>query len=724
MSATVKKMVGFSRKVFWSIFLSCLGILIVSLLSASQIFSNWILEEYQDRYSTLSSIISDNIREMETSAEKTMLNAALFVRKLDEKGVLATEELKSIAKQTNVTHIFVINSKGKFIRSTNEDPSLIPNLFSFCAKYPSFLTTPGSMDVTPIIQPTPEPSPYKFLIIPSASGERFISVGLRVDFLSNSLKRFQQQDSAVESIEMYSPKGTLLGQFKANEVNLLGSALQNIPSPDRQLIETNEALIYSSWTPSSHQQCCQCQTAGDVRDGNYDYLLRMQVSKDGLIKAQSNLLIVLALLALFSVIVSALFARIISVKLVARLQSLNKQVKENLKQSDKIKPLKNSGSDELTELGQSFNKLIHQREEYRKKNIKLERIKRKQELADVAAQVSHDIQSPLMTLLKLSRSSNSSHSKDHKRLLQSATTRLQTMTNELLKKYRGEELNISFEPANLSSSIYQVAEEKRVEYGSYAPFYININMNKEVRDKNVLLSESELSRILSNLINNSKEAVESSSEKKSLIKASLSKDSKFAVVSIIDTGKGIPHDVLKLIRLQGGSFNKENGCGLGLTHARKALDKIGGRLAIYSEENGGTRVTLRIPIERKMTDIQLGSEIILIDNDPIMRKIWQLEAEDLGVKFKTAANKEEINFRGVAKDAQIYVDLNLDDKSCGLEICEWLYKQGFKHIFLTTADSRVKAPPYVTVVGKEFPLSEKEFKPISKSNPPTTIRRP
>jgi signal transduction histidine kinase len=67
-------------------------------------------------------------------------------------------------------------------------------------------------------------------------------------------------------------------------------------------------------------------------------------------------------------------------------------------------------------------------------------------------------------------------------------------------------------------------------------------------------------------------------------------------LAVSDTGPGIPREVLPRV-FEPFYSGKPNGSGLGLTLAERIVAAHGGRIDIDSSPGGGTRVTLRFPIE-------------------------------------------------------------------------------------------------------------------------------
>ena len=104
-------------------------------------------------------------------------------------------------------------------------------------------------------------------------------------------------------------------------------------------------------------------------------------------------------------------------------------------------------------------------------------------------------------------------------------------------------------------------------------------------------SEAELKRTLSNVIDNAYEALVDIG----FVKVTLLQEQNFAQIEVTDNGKGIEKEFLSRI-FQRGFSGKVGGNGLGLYHARKSLEQMGGSIDINSQQHKGTTVQLRIPL--------------------------------------------------------------------------------------------------------------------------------
>lgn len=221
-------------------------------------------------------------------------------------------------------------------------------------------------------------------------------------------------------------------------------------------------------------------------------------------------------------------------------------------------------------------------------------------LADVARQVSHDIQSPLSVLNLMMHGLDIPSEKLG--LIRSSLQRINEISNSMLRKGKvGFELNSDMQKddsdefqgdqdvADVVPTIEALVKEKSIEFTGRPEISIEI----EVLDDNLKskIPPTDLARIVSNLINNAADAIKSSGR----IKVCLKTSGNFNIVTVSDDGIGIPQYLLDRIGQKGLSFGKVNGNGLGLYSAKEILSKFGGKFEIHSILNAGTMVTLMLP---------------------------------------------------------------------------------------------------------------------------------
>ncbi|MBP7796867.1 MAG: hypothetical protein KA059_08855, partial [Elusimicrobiales bacterium] len=132
---------------------------------------------------------------------------------------------------------------------------------------------------------------------------------------------------------------------------------------------------------------------------------------------------------------------------------------------------------------------------------------------------------------------------------------------------------------------------------------------------------------------------------------------------------------------------------------------LGGSLEISSETNLGTEIRIILPVLNTNSIIP----VVLIDDDPLVRKNWEIKSRKNGINLKTYANP--IDFIETAhnypKETQIYIDSELGNDIKGEEIAKELYEKGFKNIYIETGYSKdkFKDKKYIKdIISKEPPF--------------------
>lgn len=231
-----------------------------------------------------------------------------------------------------------------------------------------------------------------------------------------------------------------------------------------------------------------------------------------------------------------------------------------------------------------------------------------QTLAQASAQVAHDIRSPL-SVLNLLLDSEPEISPAKKSILNDALTSINLIASGLLEKRRASKsvlekshgpapsVEIGVNPAHPSHRcklpLEQVLTSKKVELDAKA----NIRFTYEIlfghNEISIPLPTGDLKRIVSNLINNSVEAIEMTG----FISVIATAENGRMLIEIRDSGIGIPQSVLTKIGANPFSHGKANGNGLGLYHAIHTVNHYGGELTVNSTPGRGTLVRLAMPFQ-------------------------------------------------------------------------------------------------------------------------------
>ncbi len=228
--------------------------------------------------------------------------------------------------------------------------------------------------------------------------------------------------------------------------------------------------------------------------------------------------------------------------------------------------------------------------------------------ATFAAQVAHDIRSPLSALKIMEKEFNHLPS-EKARLVKMAITRIEEIASDLLKKYKGESAHPSVKvPCSVNRLAQEVLSELQLQIREGVKIEFNSTNNSALAEVNPV----ELKRVLSNLINNAVEAI----VENGCVRLIVDIHQAFITIKVQDNGRGIPKEVLPLLGQPGRTYGKKNGTGLGLFHARQTVESWGGRLSIESTLGQGTTVTLQLPIFPHLTktphrNLELGSDLVM-----------------------------------------------------------------------------------------------------------------
>jgi len=274
----------------------------------------------------------------------------------------------------------------------------------------------------------------------------------------------------------------------------------------------------------------------------------------------------------------------------------------------------------------------------------------------ITAQVAHDIRSPLVAL-DAALNYADSMPEEQRVMLRHAVNRIRDIASSLLEKNRQSQggrpaasgqAALASSVCLLSSLVEPVIAEKRMQYGP-AGAAVDFEMPRAAYGVFSEVQPAEFRRLLSNLINNSVEAL----YKEGRVAVTLGTEDGCAVVRISDNGKGIPPETLGKLGRKGFTYGKTGGSGLGLYHARTAVEGWGGRLEIVSEPGKGTAVSVLLPEapapEWFVPELKLsaGRCAVVLDDDETMHRVWRgrlasARAAEKGVELCSFSSPEKL----------------------------------------------------------------------------------
>lgn len=259
-------------------------------------------------------------------------------------------------------------------------------------------------------------------------------------------------------------------------------------------------------------------------------------------------------------------------------------------------------------------------------------------IGQMASQVAHDIRSPLAAL-DMATSQLKESPEELRVLIRSAVCRIHDIVNDLSAPKK----TVSATPQDktvekmsvqlLSSLIESLVSEKRLQFRSRTGLEIDAELGAAAYGLFANIESVEFKRVLSNLINNASESIMGAGK----IAIRLFCENERIILQVIDTGKGIPPEILPRLMTRGQTHGKTGGSGLGLYHAKTSIEKWNGTMTLDSTVGIGTTVTISLPRafapEWFVPEIKITPDttVVVIDDDDSIHKIWD-------GRFETAKN--------------------------------------------------------------------------------------
>lgn len=247
-----------------------------------------------------------------------------------------------------------------------------------------------------------------------------------------------------------------------------------------------------------------------------------------------------------------------------------------------------TGSDEMAELGEAFNRMSEQIEAHN-------RIR-----DEFVSNASHELKTPLATMKLLSESilydenPNPALMREFFSDVSHEVDRLNCVIGDLLRmvKFDQSEESLALERvrfdqiiAKAAGRLRPLAYKKNVELTVSAPEAIS-----------VMGEESRLDQVVTNLVENALKYTDKGS-----VCVSLARDGEDALLEVRDTGIGIPEEAVshvfeRFYRVDKARSRDTGGTGLGLAIVEKIVAQHGGEIKVESELGSGSAFFVRIPL--------------------------------------------------------------------------------------------------------------------------------
>ncbi len=475
--------------------------------------------------------------------------------------------------------------------------------------------------------------------------------------------------------------GLLLNRFKSQKIETFYFLFCLLMQAFHGIIEGPQSLAFYSFTGVWHMLCSLSvrQSFKDWLKGGFPVQL-LGFLVPIFLKDPKYTVSVGAFVDNFSLPVSGLVIGFILAKITSdRFQALN----ENLILEKKLNDaLSNNLNREIEIRTIVENELFHAKKE-------IEKSAELRATSELAAQVSHDIRSPL-SALNMILGQLDTLPEQSRILVRSSVNRISDIANSLLnhnKKTSSDSafLNTQAENTMLSSLIESVVSEKRIEFRSRSKIEVQASLENSYGLFS-MINPVEMKRLLSNAINNAAEAFD---ERGGLIEILLNTSAEKVILTVRDNGKGIPKAVLEKLGHQGVTHGKEgthSGSGLGVYHAKRTIEHFGGHYEIQSTIGQGTAVKMTLKREIppnwfvQKLHLREGQTIVALDDDNSVLEIWRQRLLVLksDINLVTCTSSECLknwvsNNAGIVNRALYLIDYELlGQKKNGLDLVEEL----------------------------------------------------
>ena len=222
---------------------------------------------------------------------------------------------------------------------------------------------------------------------------------------------------------------------------------------------------------------------------------------------------------------------------------------------------------------------------------------------DFINNMTHELKTPISTIgLSSQVLLNKDIAKDPERIhryaqiIKAENNRLENQVERVLQlaKLDKGEITLKKENFNLKELIIDSVEVFRI---SAAQNDGKIAASFDLENNNILADKVHLTNIIHNLLDNANKY----SPENPVIEVKTYTSNSGITVSISDNGKGMSKEQQKLIfdkfyRIPTGSVHDVKGFGLGLYYVKKIIKQHGGKIAVESELNKGSKFTFWLPV--------------------------------------------------------------------------------------------------------------------------------
>ncbi len=316
-----------------------------------------------------------------------------------------------------------------------------------------------------------------------------------------------------------------------------------------------------------------------------------------------------------------------------------------------------STGDQILELVETFNNMMHMLESSHTdlKHAHNTAEKANKLKSEFLANMSHEIRTPMnaiMGMASLIQSTElSDEQQDYINTLQTSASELLNLINDILdfSKIEAGKLSLDIVDFNLRMVVEGVADTLAAQ-ASEKELELACLFHNDVPT----LLKGDPTRIHQTLLNFGSNAIKFTEKGEVLISVELQEETEHGakvIISVIDTGLGIPEDKQKMIfeeftQADGSTTRIYGGTGLGLSISSKLVKMMGGEIGVESELGKGSKFWLSATFEKqeRIQNVDLenvyssirGMRVLIVDDNHTNRVILEKLLENFKCEVDSA----------------------------------------------------------------------------------------
>ena len=317
------------------------------------------------------------------------------------------------------------------------------------------------------------------------------------------------------------------------------------------------------------------------------------------------------------------------------------------------------------------------------------------------ANMSHELRTPLIGVMGfaelLSMDLTDPEMRSRSNMIFESGSRLLATLNQILElsAIEANTWTMDFESVNIFTAI-RAALDKFNEQVNKKNLYLDLACKDQ--DISANLDPKIFDQIFTNLVNNAIKYTNTGGVNIDISKGKIEND-EFAVISISDTGIGIPIESLDIIfdpfrQASEGYRRRFEGAGLGLTLSKKLIESMNGTITVESKEGIGSIFKIYFPLVKikevepdkfSNQDILLkenlaepiktkSHNILFVEDDEINRSVVKQFLKDACSLDLTSSGETSVEMAKQKKYSVILMDLKLAGKMNGLDAAKEIRK--------------------------------------------------